>query len=74
VKMVNKRSWLKRDKHDEIRIFAIGALGTIEALEAKEALVQLGRKRNRAIRQACQHALRRIEYRRIKKREPSEVT
>jgi hypothetical protein len=63
VKMINKRSWLKRDKHNETRIFAIGALSLIDALEAKDALIQLGKKRNKVIRQACQNALRRIDYR-----------
>jgi HEAT repeat protein len=66
VRMVNKRSWLKRDKHTETRIFAIGALSLIDAPEAEEALVQLSKKRNKAVRQACQHALRRIEYRRVR--------
>lgn len=74
VKMVNKRSWLKRDKHNETRIFAIGALGTIDASEAKEALLELSKKRNKAVRQACQHALRRIDYRRIRRGEPTKVT
>jgi HEAT repeat protein len=65
-KMVNKRGWLKRDKHNETRIFAVGALSTIEAPEAKEALLKLSKKRNRVIRRACQQALRRIEYRRMR--------
>ena len=74
VKMVNKRSWLKRDKHNETRIFAIGALSTIDTHEAKEALHQLSKKRNKAIRQACQHALNRIDYRRIRRGEPTKIT
>jgi len=74
VKMVNKRSWLKRDKHNETRIFAIGALSLIDAPEAKEALHQLSKKRNKAIRQACQHALNRINYRRIRRGERTKVT
>ena len=74
VKMVNKRSWLKRDKHNETRIFAIGALSLIDAPEAKETLHQLSKKRNKAIRQACQHALHRIDYRRIRRGEPTKIT
>jgi HEAT repeat protein len=74
VKMVNKRSWMKRDKHNETRIFAIGALGTIDASEAKDALLELSKKRNKAVRQACQHALHRIDYRRIRRGERTEVT
>jgi len=74
VKMVNKRSWLKRDKHNETRIFAIGALSLIDAPEAKAALVQLSKKRNKAIRQACQYALQRIEYRLTRRDEPTKVT
>lgn len=66
MKMVNKRSWLRRDKHTETRIFAIGALSLIDAPQAEVALLQLSKKRNKAIRLACQHALRRIEYRRMR--------
>ena len=66
VKTVNKRSWLKRDKHNETRIFAIGALSQIDSPEAEEAINQLMRKRNKVVRQACQNALRRIESRRIR--------
>ncbi|MGB8657377.1 MAG: HEAT repeat domain-containing protein [Candidatus Zixiibacteriota bacterium] len=69
VKMVHKRSWLKRDKHNETRIFAIGAIGLIKGDEAKEALAQLGKKRNKALRQACENALRRIEHRRQREAE-----
>lgn len=71
VKVVNKRSWLKRDKHNETRIFAIGALSLIETPEAKEALLQLSKKRNKVIRQACENALRRLEYRRMRDAEPN---
>ena len=74
VKMANKRRWLERDKHNETRIFAIGALGTLDSPEAKEALHQLSKKRNKAIQQACQHALHRIEHRRRRRGEPTEVT
>jgi HEAT repeat protein len=70
VKMVSKRSWLRRDKHNETRIFAIGALSLIETPEAKEALLQLSKKRNKVVRQACQNALRRLEYRRMRDAEP----
>jgi HEAT repeat protein len=73
VKMVNKRSWLRRDKHNETRIFAIGALSLIETFEAKEALLQLSKKRNKALRQACEIALRRLEYRRMREGEPSKT-
>ena len=66
VKTVNKRSWLKRDKHNETRIFAIGALSQIDSSEAEEAINQLMKKRNKVVRQACQNALRRIESRRIR--------
>jgi HEAT repeat protein len=63
VKMITKRSLLKRDKHNETRIFAIGALGLIHAPQAVESLSQLSRKRSRVIRQACEAALRRREIR-----------
>ncbi|MGB7061258.1 MAG: HEAT repeat domain-containing protein [Candidatus Zixiibacteriota bacterium] len=66
VKTVNKRSWLKRDKHNETRIFAIGALSQIDSPEAEEAINQLMKKINKVVRQACQNALRRIESRRIR--------
>ena len=66
VKTVNKRSWLKRDKHNETRIFAVGALSQIDSPEAEEAINQLMKKRNKVVRQSCQNALRRIESRRIR--------
>jgi HEAT repeat protein len=66
VKTINRRSWLKRDKHNETRIFAVGALSQIDSPEAEEAIGQLARKRNKVVRQACRNALRRIESRRIR--------
>lgn len=66
VKTVNRRSWLKRDKHNETRIFAVGALSQIDSPQAEEAISQLARKRNKVVRQTCQNALRRIESRRIR--------
>jgi hypothetical protein len=41
----------------------------IKSDEAKEALAQLGKKRNKALRQACENALRRIEHRRQREAE-----
>jgi HEAT repeat protein len=66
VRTVARRSWLKRDKHNETRIFAIGALSQIDSPEAEEAISKLARKRNRVVRRSCQNALRRIESRRIR--------
>lgn len=66
VKMVNRRSWLKRDKHNETRVFAIGALGLIRSPGADESLRQLSRKRNKVIRQACESTLRRMQSRQIR--------
>jgi hypothetical protein len=60
-KLVDKRRWLKRDKHDETRIFAIRALGFIKTHKAGETLKGLSRKRNKVIRQACQSALRKMD-------------
>jgi HEAT repeat protein len=73
VKMASKRGWLKRDKHNETRIFAIGALGLIEDAEAKEALVGLSKKRNKVIREASRQALRRAEYRQIRQGESASM-
>jgi HEAT repeat protein len=73
VKMASKRGWLKRDKHNETRIFAIGALGLIEVTEAKEALVGLSKKRNKVIREASRQALRRAEYRQIRQGESASL-
>lgn len=69
VKSVHQRSWLKRDRHNETRIFAIGALGMINTPAADQSLRQLSKKRNKVIRQACENALRRIESRQIRERE-----
>jgi HEAT repeat protein len=70
-KLVNKRSWLKRDQHNETRIFAIGALGLIPTQKASQTLEELARKRNKVIRQACQRALRKIGSRLIREKEPT---
>jgi HEAT repeat protein len=74
VKTVNRRSWLKRDKHNETRIFAIGALGMINTPDADQSLRQLRKKRNKIVRQACENALRRIESRQIREREKARIT
>jgi HEAT repeat protein len=68
VKTVNRRCWLKRDRHNETRIFAISALGLINTPGADLALQQLRKKRNKVIRQACENALRRIESRQIREK------
>lgn len=60
---ITKRSLLKRDKHNETKVFAIGALGLIHAPHAEESLRHLSKKRNKVIRQACEAALRRKEIR-----------
>ena len=60
-KLIHKRNWLKRDKHNETRIFAIRALGFIKTRKAGETLKELSRKRNKVIRQACQSALRKMD-------------
>jgi HEAT repeat protein len=69
VKVISKRRWLKRDKHNETRVLAIGALSLIDEPRAHEALSHLKKKRNRAIRQACEHALRRVQTRRARQGE-----
>ncbi|KPK75466.1 MAG: hypothetical protein AMJ89_04490 [candidate division Zixibacteria bacterium SM23_73] len=72
-KLVNKRRWLKKDKHNEIRIFAIRALGFIKTQKASEALKELSQKRNKVIRQACQYALRKMGPQLVQEREPAET-
>jgi HEAT repeat protein len=69
VKMIEKRSWLKRDKHNETRIFAVGALGLIDSMEAKEALLSLSKKRNKVLKKACEDTLKRMELRQARGRE-----
>jgi HEAT repeat protein len=66
VRTVRRRSWVKRDKHNETRIFAIGALSQIDSSQAEEAIIRLAKKRNKVVRQSCRSALRRIESRRIR--------
>jgi HEAT repeat protein len=60
-KLVDKRRWLRRDKHNETRIFAIRALGFIKTQTAHQTLQELSKKRNKMIRQACQRTLRRMD-------------
>jgi hypothetical protein len=74
VNMVRKRSWLNRDQHNETRIFAIGALGLIDSPQAEDVLTQLSKGRNKAIRQACHSALRRIETRRLREGQSARIS
>jgi histidyl-tRNA synthetase len=67
-KLVNKRRWLRRDKHNETRIFAIRALGFIKTPMGNQTLEELSKKRNKAIRQACQNTLRKMDSRPIQKK------
>jgi HEAT repeat protein len=72
-KLVNKRRWLKRDKHNENRILAIGALGLIQTPKASETLKELLKKRNKAIRQTCQRILHKMDSRLTREKEPAET-
>jgi uncharacterized protein YjgD (DUF1641 family) len=72
-KLVNKRRWLKKDKHNETRIFAIRALGFIKTQKASETLKELSEKRNKVIRQACQYALRKMGPQLVQEKEPTET-
>jgi hypothetical protein len=72
-KLVCKRNWLKRDKHNETRIFAIRAFGFIKTQKAGETLKELSRKRNKVIRQACQSALRKMDSGLIPEKEPAKT-
>jgi len=72
-KLVNKRRWLKKDKHNETRIFAIRALGFIMTQKANETLKELSEKRNKVIRQACQYALRKMGPQLVQEKEPTET-
>ncbi len=62
-KLINKRSWLRRDKHNETRIFAIGALSLIQTQTASQTLKELSQKRNKVVRQVSQRALRKRDFR-----------
>ncbi len=72
--LINTRRWLKRDKHNETRIFAIRALALIETQKADQALKELSRKRNKVVRQAGQRALRRLDSRPIREKEEGGTT
>ena len=62
-KLVDKRRWLRRDKHNETRVFAIRALGFIKTQTAHQTLQELSKKRNKVIREVCQRTLRRMDSR-----------
>lgn len=68
-RLINKRRWLKRDKHNETRILAIRALGLIQTQEASQTLRELCRKRNKVIRQVSQRALRRVDSKVIREKD-----
>jgi HEAT repeat protein len=72
-KLVDKRRWLRRDKHNETRIFAIRALGFIKTQLAYQTLQELSKKRNKVIRQACQSALRKLDSGFIPEKEPAKT-
>ena len=69
-KLVNKRRWLKKDKHNETRVFAIRALSFIKTQKANQTLKELSKKKSKLIRQACQYALRKMDPRLIQEKEP----
>jgi len=71
--LVDKRRWLRRDKHNETRIFAIRALGFIKTQLAHQTLQELSKKRNKVIRQACQSALRKLDSGFIPEKEPAKT-
>jgi HEAT repeat protein len=73
-KLIHKRRWLKRDKHNETRIFAVRALGLTGTPKADLALEELSRKRNKVIRQAAQRTLRRLDSRPIREKEERRTT
>jgi HEAT repeat protein len=73
-KLINKRRWLRRDKHNETRIFGIRALGLIQTPKADQALEELSQKRNKVIRQAALRALRRLDSRPIREKEEARST
>lgn len=72
-KLINKRRWLRRDKHNETRMFAIRALGFIKTQMANQTLQELSKKRNKVIRQVCQRTLRKIDSRLIPEKEQAET-
>jgi hypothetical protein len=72
-KLVDKRRWLRRDKHNETRMFAIRALGFIKTRMAHQTLQELSKKRNKVIRQVCQRTLRKIDSRPIPEKEQAKT-
>jgi hypothetical protein len=72
-KLICKRRWLKRDKHNETRMFAVRGLGFIQTHKANETLKELSQKRNKVIRQASRRALRRRDSMPIRKKEEAEA-
>jgi HEAT repeat protein len=72
-KLVDKRRWLRRDKHNETRIFTVRALGFIKTQLAHQTLQELSKKRNKVIRQACQSALRKLDSGLIPEKEPAKT-
>lgn len=56
-KILEKKSWFKKPKWDEIQVCAIGALRMIGTEESKKILELGKRSKNRAVRRACLQAL-----------------
>jgi HEAT repeat protein len=68
-KLIDKKCWLKRDKHNENRVLAIGALALIQTPKASDTLHELVKKKNKMIQQACQRALHKMSSRHIRGKE-----
>jgi HEAT repeat protein len=56
-KILERRSWFRRPKWDELQICAVGALRMIGTEESRKILEIGKRSRNRAVRKACLQAL-----------------
>jgi len=56
-KILEKKSWFKRPKWDELQVCAVGALRMIGTEESRKILELGKRSKNRAVRRACLQAL-----------------
>jgi HEAT repeat protein len=56
-KILEKKSWFKKPKWDELQVCAIGALRMIGTEESRKILELGKRSKNRAVRRACLQAL-----------------
>jgi len=57
--LLHQRSWFKRGEDNELKVYVVKALASIDTESARETLLEVAKVRNRKVRNACKAALQR---------------